>query len=230
MNAQDWVAYFEQNQHDRRGIAWHEPVDVPATVHEPLRLTLAWLRQVERRDAGRLRRWTDGPAAALLAAEKEELARLLDRSLDRLGGAVPPGWPGIEVLTGPWSVVAVIVRDAVMLRLYGTLCAAVPDPVLRVVCDQILHDKKFHLRFLCALRGAVPRGVLTGLGWWAVASAVRRHQTVLRAVDVPVRDFIRGCRENLLAVEAALFAGGTFARGAADQMPPVTWPLHKARG
>jgi hypothetical protein len=230
MNTLDWVAYFQQNQRDRRGIAWHEPVEVPAGMSAPLRATLGWLRQVECRDAGRLRRWTSGTAAEQLVAEKEELARLLDRLLDRLGAGVAREGSGVEFLTGPWSVAAVIVREAVMLRLYGTLRATVADPVLRVVCEQVLHDKKFHIRFLCALRGTVPCAVLRVLGWWATGSAVVRHRAVLRSVGIPVNDFVRGCDQNLRAVEAALYAGQAFARSAAEQAPPLIWPFPKARG
>ena len=36
MNTADWLAYFRQNQLDRRGIAWHEGISLNPRLREPL--------------------------------------------------------------------------------------------------------------------------------------------------------------------------------------------------
>jgi hypothetical protein len=225
MNHAEWTTYFRQNRRDRRGISWHEPVRVPAPSMEPVARALGWLARVERRDARRLQRWTRGEPGRLLIAEKFTSALLWDRSLDRLGKRGVAGAAGMEFLTGPWSVAAVMARDAVMLRLLGTMRAGVSDPVLRVVCEQVMHDKKFHIRFLCAWQGRPPRWIWRLLGGWAVVSACWRHAGLMRMLRVPVRDFVRGCRLNLAAEGAAMYGGRPFSRDAADQVPVMAWSI-----
>lgn len=227
MNRLEWIAYFRQNTRDRRGVSWHEPVDLPDAVARAIGRSVRWLALVERRDARRLLHWTRGEAGRLLVSEKHQSAALLERLMGRVGQASPTFGVGMQWLTGPWSVAAVIARDAVMLRLFGTMRCRVSDSVTRVVCDQVLHDKKFHIRFLCAWRGLVPRWVLRALGVWAVASACWRHWGMLRALRVPVSDFVRGCWLNLSAVEAAMYAGREFARDAADQAPGLAWKVQR---
>lgn len=219
MNRLEWTAYFRQNARDRRGVSWHEPVDLSHVAARMVGRSVRWLAQVERRDARRLLSWTRSEAGRLLVGEKLESAALLERLMERFGGKRRRFDSGMLCLTGPWSVAAAIARDAVMLRLFGTMRSRLADPVARVVCDQVMHDKKFHIRFLCAWRGLVPRWVWRLLGAWAVLSACWRHVGLLRSLRVPVRDFVRGCWLNLLAVEAAMYAGRDFARDASDQYP-----------
>jgi hypothetical protein len=221
MNTIDWLTYFQQNQRDRRGVAWHEPVELAEPLRAPVGRSLLWLAQVERRDADRLRRWCSGGAANWLALEKDESADLLERIAGRFGcrtrRAKPRGW----FLTGPWSVAAVIVRDAVVLRLCGALRAAVADPAWAVVADRVLHDMKFHVRCLCEQRGPVGREAWRVLAVWAMAGTWWRQRKVLRVVGVPACDFFHGCWENLVAVEEARYDGRTFTRGAQEQLPAM---------
>ncbi len=41
MNSSDWLAYFRQNQLDRRGIAWHEGIPLDPHLRAPLARSLA---------------------------------------------------------------------------------------------------------------------------------------------------------------------------------------------
>jgi hypothetical protein len=181
------------------------------------------LARVERRDAQRLERWSAGVVATRVVAEKRALAELWDRLRERLapGSAAPRGWAP-EFLTGPWSVAAAVARAAILLRLCGALRAATQDAVVVGVCDQVMHDTKFHLRFLCEQRRQVSRVMLWGLAVWAGVGIWWRHWRVLRTLGVMDRDFGPGCWANLAAVEAALWAGRPFGRGAAEQVPLLT--------
>jgi hypothetical protein len=221
MEIRDWVTYFAQNQRDRLPITWSAPVTVPVPARPALAGLLAWLAAVERRDARRIERWSVGPATARLVTEKWQQAQLLDRLRHRLDAPARGARVLPEGLTGPWSVTAAVARAAILLRLYGAVRAAVPDSVVREVCDQVLHDTKFHLRFLCDQRRLAPRWGLGALALWAGLGVWWRHRRVLRTLGMADRDFAAGCWANVAAVEAAWQAGQPFRRGAAEQAPAL---------
>jgi hypothetical protein len=144
---------------------------------------------------------------------------LLDRLRERLGSAAFTARTVPEFLSGPWTVTAALARAAILMRLYGALRSAVPDPLTQSVCDQVLHDTKFHIRFLCEQRRQVSRVVLWCLALWAGAGVWRRHRSILRAVGLSDWDFAPACWANVVAVDAALWAGQPFRRGMVEQLP-----------
>lgn len=220
MQTRDWEQYFEQNRRDRRPISWSDPVSVPATARAALAGLAGWLARVERRDARRIERWMRGGAVARVVAEKRALADLWERLRVRLApDSTPDTGYAPEVLTGPWSVTAAVARAAILMRLCGALRAATRDAGVIGVCEQALHDVKFHVRFLCEQRPAIGRVVLWGLAIWAGGGIWWRHWRVLRKLGLADRGFAPGCWANVAAVEAAVRAGRPFTRGAAEQWP-----------
>ncbi len=95
MNSSDWLAYFRQNQLDRRGIAWHEGIQLDPRLRVPLARSLARFQLGESSDGARLkararrlaRRTGDqayADAIELFIAEEQEHSRLLANVLHQL--------------------------------------------------------------------------------------------------------------------------------------------------
>ena len=95
MNSSDWLAYFRQNQLDRRGIAWHEGIQLDPRLRVPLARSLARFQLGESSDGARLkararrlvRRTGDqayADAIELFIAEEQERSRLLANVLHQL--------------------------------------------------------------------------------------------------------------------------------------------------
>ena len=150
MDAPDWLAYFQQNRLDRRGIAWHEGINLPATLRDPVTRLLTRLWVCKIRSISRLRIHvsqmgrTASETFALLLAEETYHCDLLTRVLevDR-----PPRLPRLA----PNSTCAAqcVAAGVIALKIWILIRQRTDSPVLRTVCEQILHDEKFQLRFWC---------------------------------------------------------------------------------
>src|SRR5258707_14101228 len=105
MNIADWLAYFRQNQLDRRGIAWHEGIALDPPLHGPLARSLARFQLGESSNGTRLlaaarqlSEKTGDPfyprTIALFIAEEQENSRLLTRPLHKIQAPLlPRHWP-----------------------------------------------------------------------------------------------------------------------------------------
>ena len=181
MNSQEWLAYYRQNRHDRMPVAWDEPVCVPSATYAALARSLARFQLGESSNGRRLRRraWrlaartgdTAYPQAIeLFIGEEQEHSRLLGRMLERLQAPrLRRHWSdwlfrrGRHLLGFYEEVAVLLMAEIVTLKYYSVLWNGIRDPALRRVCEQILHDEKFHVRFHCEYlhRRGFPQNVLS---------------------------------------------------------------------
>jgi len=244
MNSKDWFAYFQQNQLDRRGISWHEGIHVSPAIQEALGPSLARFQLGESSEGNRLRaaaRRTGDPAYAaaidLFIAEEQEHARLLANVLDQ--------WK-VPRLRGHWTdslfrasrhllglheeIAVLLMAEIIALKYYGVIRQGCRAAVLETVCEQILADEKFHVRFHCErlhdfiaqrLRPVRAAWWLVLTGMFAVAAVVVGwdHRRTFRCLGSSSTEFLIDSWANFRAARTAIFSGVPFARGAAEQLP-----------
>ena len=261
MNTSDWLAYFRQNQLDRRGIAWHEGISLNPRLREPLARSLARFQLGESSNgtcllaaARQLSERTGDPfyprTIALFIAEEQEHSRLLAKVLQQMQAPLlPRHWTDslfrrCRHLLGFYEEIAVLLMaEIIALKYYGVIRQGCRAPVLEVVCEQILADEKFHVRFHCERLHQViaPRCWPIRAACWgalsvmfAVASTVVAwdHRHAFAALGSSAVDFLRDSWLNFFAARKAIFNGAPFARDAADQVPTAASPTtlaHVAR-
>jgi hypothetical protein len=248
MNTTDWLAYFRQNQLNRRGIAWHEGISLASHAQGPLARSLARFQLGESSNGTRLlaaaRRLAertgdkDYPKTiALFIAEEQEHSRLLARVLQQMHTPLLPcHWTDslfrrCRHLLGFYEEIAVLLMaEIIALKYYGVIRQRCRAPVLEVVCDQILADEKFHVRFHCERL----HQVITTRYWpiralcWVLLSAMFAgasaivawdHRRAFAALGSSAIEFLRDSWLNFFAARKAIFDGTPFARDAADQIP-----------
>lgn len=257
MNTTDWLAYFRQNQLDRRGIAWHEGIHLNPRLRKPLARSLARFQLGESSNGVRLlaaaRRLSERTGdqfyprtIALFIAEEQEHSRLLARVLQQMQAPLlPRHWTDslfrrCRHLLGFYEEIAVLLMaEIIALKYYGVIRQRCRAPVLEVVCEQILADEKFHVRFHCERLHQViaPRSWPIRAGCWgmlsamfAAASAVVAwdHCRAFAALGSSAVEFLRDSWANFLAARKAIFDGAPFTRDAADQIPAEPPPASLA--
>lgn len=248
MNSSEWLAYFRQNQLQRRGIAWHEGIFLDSYVHRPLARSLAAFQLGESSSGTRLLTAArelggktgdpDYPrAVALFIGEEHEHSRLLAKSLDLMNAPLlKKQWTDslfrrCRHLLGFYEELCVLLMaEIIALKYYGVIRQRCGARVLEVVCEQLLADEKFHVRFHCErLHGVISpfgspirasfRAVLTLM--FAVASTIVAwdHRKMFGAIGSSSAEFLRDSWLNFFAARDAIFTGVPFARDAADQIP-----------
>ncbi len=256
MNSSDWLAYFRQNQLDRRGIAWHEGIHLDAHLRAPLARSLARFQLGESSNgaglkvrARRLARKIDDPAYAdaidLLIAEEQEHSRLLANVLHQLNAPLLRcHWTDSlfrrcrHLLGFHEEISVLLMAEIIALKYYGAIREGCRAPVLEIVCEQILADEKFHVRFHCErFHETITRRFWPARAfWWLVLSAMFAaasavvawdHRQAFRALGGSAAEFLRDSRANFRAAREAIFSGVPFARGAAEQT--LAAPLHARR-
>jgi hypothetical protein len=256
MNSSDWLAYFRQNQLDRRGIAWHEGIHLDPHLRAPLARSLARFQLGESSDGARLkaraRRLAQqtgdhayADAIELFIAEKQEHSRLLANVLHQLNAPLlHHHWTDslfrrCRHLLGVYEEISVLLMaEIIALKYYGAIRERCRAPVLEIVCEQILADGKFHVRFHCdRFHETVARRLwpVRALCWlvlsamFGAASAVVAwdHRQAFRALGGSAIEFLRDSWANFRAAREAIFSGVPFARGAAEQT--LVAPLHPTR-
>ncbi len=195
MNSSDWLAYFRQNQLDRRGIAWHEGIQLDPRLRAPLARSLARFQLGESSDGARLRtrarrlaQETGDDAYAdaieLFITEEQEHSRLLANVLQLLNAPLlKHHWTDslfrrCRHLLGFYEEISVLLMaEIIALKYYGAIREVdVARPCSMTACEQILADEKFHVRFHCERFHDVDRHSggprrLVHL-WWLVLSAM----------------------------------------------------------
>src|SRR6266481_6217842 len=253
MNTADWLAYFRQNQLDRRGIAWHEGLSLDPRLHGPLARSLARFQLGESSNgtrllaaARRLSEKTGDPfyprTIALFIAEEQEHSRLLARVLQQMHAPLlPRHWTDslfrrCRHLLGFYEEIAVLLMaEIIALKYYGIIRQRCGAPVLEVVCEQILADEKFHVRFHCERLHQViaPRCWPIRAACWTMLSAMFAgastvvawdHRRAFAALGSSSVEFLRDSWANFFAARKAIFGGTPFARDAADQVPAAASP------
>jgi hypothetical protein len=253
MDTTDWLTYFRQNQLDRRGIAWHEGISLDPSLRRPLARSLARFQLGESSNGTRLlaaarqlSEKTGDPfyprTIALFIAEEQEHSRLLAKVLQQLQAPLlSRHWTDslfrrCRHLLGFYEEIAVLLMaEIIALKYYGVIRQRCRARVLEVVCEQILADEKFHVRFHCErLHGVISpfgspirascRAVLTLM--FAVASTIVAwdHRKMFGAIGSSSAEFLRDSWLNFFAARNAIFTGVPFARDAADQIPTEPLP------
>jgi hypothetical protein len=247
MNTTDWLAYFHQNRLDRRGIAWHEGIVLDPRLHKALGRSLARFQLGESSEGTRLLAAArslsertgdkDYPQTiALFIAEEQEHSRLLAKVLEQM--QVPllsRHWTDslfrrCRHLLGFYEEIAVLLMaEIIALKYYGVIRKHCRAPVLEIVCEQILADEKFHVRFHCerlhsviATRcrpiRAICWGVLSAMFAGASTVAAWDHRRAFGALGSSATEFLRDSWLNFFAARKAIFDGTPFTRDAADQL------------
>ena len=157
----NWLNYFEYNRDHRHEIPWHLGVTVAPKIREPLIHSLLRFQVGESGEGRHLRRQaatTGDPTYMtcidLFIKEEQEHARLMAEVLQRLGA---------KLLTHHWSdgcfillrrlfglnqeLLVLLMPEIIAKRYFRAVYDSVADPVLRSVCEQILHDEEGHVAF-----------------------------------------------------------------------------------
>jgi hypothetical protein len=161
----NWRAYFAHNAQNLLHIPWgnaHRLVDaereaIASSVQEFQLGESSEARHLMARGRDYARRGGDAdyaPALAAFIAEEHRHARDLGRFMDSEGiPRIGSAWPdtvfrwlrhraGLEL-----SIVVLVTAEIIAKVYYAALREATASPVLRVLCDQILHDEEAHVRF-----------------------------------------------------------------------------------
>ncbi len=158
-----WLRYFQGNCRDRREPDWDAPVVGAPKLMSLIATSLAHLQLGESGDGtvllhGAARVYAVDPdyaaALALFIAEEREHARLLARSVLRLGGRlVQRHWThacfrSFRHALGPrFELQILLIAEIVGTAFYRLLRRHGPDPVVAAVCDLLLTDEDRHLAF-----------------------------------------------------------------------------------
>jgi hypothetical protein len=242
MNSREWLAYFRQNRRDRLPIVWETAAPLRRELPAVLGPSLAKFQLGESSAGLHLRaaaaRTGDRDYAAaieLFIAEEADHARLLARVLERLETpTLRRHWADeccrrLRRAAGLYSELAVLLAaEVILLRYYGAVRRGAGHPVVEAVCEQILHDQKFHVRFHCEtlhhrLAGhRWARGLfcyaLTAVFTLGSLVVAWDHRRALAAVGCPPREFLAGAWRNFRAARDAVYFGRAFALDTADQI------------
>src|ERR1041384_7278225 len=239
MNSADWLAYFQQNKLDRTAIAWHEGAQVCRHLRGPVARAQARFQLGESSDGARLRaavgrlanRTGDRDyqeAIGLFIGEEQEHARLLAEVLTRMRAPLlRRHWSDwifrrCRHLLGFYQELSVLLRaESVALKYYSAVRSGAENDMIGKVCDQILYDEKFHVRFHC---GYLHRVLATKPNWFrrvcwcgltamfAGASAVVAwdHRRALEALGASSEEFLSESWLNFAAARQSIFTGEAF--------------------
>jgi hypothetical protein len=239
MNSTEWLTYFQQNKLDRVPISWHDGVHVCRHVRAPLARSLARFQLGESSDGTRLReaarrlaiRTGDheyAQAIELFIGEEQEHARLLAETLGRMRAPlVKRHWSDwlfrrCRHLLGFYEEISVLLMaEIVALKYYGVVRCGTEDAVIEKMCDQILYDEKFHVRFHCDYLHCtlVQRPiwfrrvcwcVLTGMFAGASVVVAWDHRRAFTVLGSSSEEFLRESWLNFAAARQSIFTGEAF--------------------
>jgi hypothetical protein len=183
---------------------------------------------------------------ALFIAEEQEHSRLLAKVLQQMRAPLLPRhctdslFRRCRHLLGFYEEIAVLLMaEIIALKYYGVIRQRCGAPVLEIVCEQILADEKFHIRFHCErlYQAITPRCWSIRAGCWAMFSGMFAgastvvawdHRRAFAALGSSAAEFLRDSWLNFFAARKAIFDGTPFARDAADQIPATPPPANLA--
>lgn len=212
-----WLAHFERNRLHRPEPEWHRPTPFLPHLAVPLARSLAHFQLGESGDGRMLlaearRTWADDPdyvaALSLFVAEEQEHARLLECLVGRFGATlVTAHWTHrcfrrLRRAFGVRFEIQTLLVAEIVGTAYYRLLRSTGDPVVRQVCELMLRDEAFHLRF------HADRVAVTQLRWGSVRRtlwSVRFRMLLGAAVTAAWADHRRALRA--LGISRRLFTG-----------------------
>ncbi len=218
--SRQWVRHFRNNAKTEAEIAWDNPRRLSTSERQAVLRSIQIFQLGESGEGTRLLRAAETycrrhgdrlylKALRLFVREEQRHAALLARFLEReetglLSRQWTNGvfrrlrnWLGLELM------LAVLLSAELMARVYyAALRRATDDPVLRAICDRILRDERWHVRFQCdrlrhmragrPVAWRIPTAWAERLGFRAVCVAVwSNHAPVFRAAGTNMRAFWR---------------------------------------
>lgn len=242
-----WLRYFEHNRKCRREIPWSLPLQIESQLLRPLVRSLQRFQLGESGEGTHLRQQaarTGDPiyraAIDLFIKEEQEHARLMARILSALE---------VPLLSHHWSdscfillrrcfglhheLLVLLIPEMMAKRYFRALRDGTSDPVLKAVCDQILHDEEghlaFHVDFLqsALARLSLPARVCLRAVWRLVfriacLAMIADHRAVLSATRVSPTRFFWDCGLIFDEVAASIF---TCAPTPAIERMTLGWQL-----
>jgi hypothetical protein len=157
----DWLEYFEWNRVNRREIPWDMGVRVEAGLYKPLMRSLQRFQVGESGEGTHLRKQAATIGCAtyekcidLFIKEEQEHARLMAEVLKG---------QGVPLLEHHWSdncfvlmrrlfrleheLLVLLMPEIIAKRYFRAVQDGTEDPVVRAMCQQILHDEEGHVAF-----------------------------------------------------------------------------------
>ena len=227
----NWLNYFEHNRCHRHSIDWNHALEIPPSMRGPLVRSLQRFQVGESGEGHHLRRQaatTGDPvyqaAIDLFIKEEQEHARLMAGILKQMG---------VPLLKRHWSdacfvllrrlfglhheLLVLLMPEMIAKRYFRALRDGCGDPLLRAVCDQILHDEEGHLAFhvdylQTALAGlSMPARLAVRFLWrWLYRAAclvvIFDHRAILRETGVSKTAFWWDCGLIFDEVAAGIFS------------------------
>jgi hypothetical protein len=208
--SEEWREYFHRNAASLLAIPWEKGVELTDAERDAVAASMQEFQLGESSEGkhfqGLARTYGQRTgdmeyvyALRLFIAEENRHARDLGRVLDSAGiPRIGHTWPDavfrwLRHRAGLELSIAVLVTAEIIAKVYYVaLREATASPVLRRVCEQILSDEEYHVRFQCErlailrargsrlrvwLKGALQRGFFAGtcrVVWW-------KHRHALRA-------------------------------------------------
>jgi hypothetical protein len=209
-----WLKYFQHNRDHRLRIPWDCPTKVEPKLRVPLIKSLQKFHVGESGEGRTLKRHAAATGNAayieaiqLFIKEENEHARLMSEILKRLDA---------PLLESHWSdnafialrhlfgleeeLLVLLIPEMIAQRYFRALRDGTKDPIVRTVCEQIMHDEDghvaFHVGYLQDALAKLPlwRRALLRIGWrvlfrGACFVVMYDHFSVLRAVNVSPAKF-----------------------------------------
>ena len=229
-----WRDYYRRNAGSRLDDSTGEPVNVPPVHRDPLIDSLRRFQIGESGDGKHLIAGADATGDAeyaaairLFIAEEQDHARRLALVIKRLGGTL---------LDSHWSdrifvllrrmmglrteLMVLLIAELIARRYYLAIHDGTDDPDVRLMCRQIIHDERRHVRFHCDYlshafdRTPGPLRSAIHLAWTAAFRAtclvvMVDHRAILKCSGVPLETFWHDC--GLLQSEASTRIFGNHA-------------------
>ena len=225
-----WLRYFQANAARRMPIPWELGIHVEKQLRDALVRSLQRFQVGEQGDGDHLKRGAASTGDQVYAetirlfiAEEQEHSRLLARAIEGMGGSLlrwhwsDAVFMAVRRLCGLKLELAVLLTAEMIAKVYyRALFEGTRDPVLRALFAQILHDEvghvSFHREFLQRAYAPLPlvvRAVLREV-WRAFYRTVcllvmYDHRSVLRATNMSMGEFWRGCNEVFRDVVERIF-------------------------
>jgi hypothetical protein len=225
-----WLTYFQHNRTHRRAIASEKGIRVEPHLRSPLIRSLQRFQIGETGEGIHLKQGAaaTGDAAyaeaiALFIAEEQQHAQMLAGILKIMGAApLTSHWSdnvfmGVRHLMGlQLELVVLLSAEMIAKRYYRALYEGTQDELLRSLFAQICDDEEGHIAFHCAFLQNAWSQRTPGQRWFVQHSwrafyqvvcvvVAWDHRSLLRAVGLSPRQFLRDCNAVFTRTMATIF-------------------------